>query len=230
MTLTLYHHPLASFCHKVLLALYENATPFRSVVVDLGNEAASAGFLALWPIGKIPVLRDEARGRTVPETSIIIEYLEQHYPGARPLLPADAALRLDTRLWDRFFDLYVQTPMQKIVLDRLRPEGEKDPPGVSDARETLRTAYAMLERQVSDRTWVIGDAFSMADCAAAPALFYADIVAPFSPDHPNAAAYFDRLVARPSFRRTLAEARPYFDLFPFRDDIPGRFRTDAAAP
>ena len=203
MTLAFYYHPLASFCHKVLMALYENGTPFTGHVVDLMDADASAPFLAIWPVGKIPVLRDEARDRTVPETTIIIEYLDRHYPGARPLLPADAAERLDARLWDRFFDLYVQVPMQKIVTDRLRPEGEHDPRGVADARAALRTAYDMIERQVAARTWAIGESFSIADCAAAPALFYAGIVAPFAehaPEHRGlfrAAAGAPVLPARP---------------------------------
>lgn len=220
--LTLYHHPLASFCHKVLIALYENGTPFDSVVVDLGDRDASADFFEFWPIGKIPVLRDDRDQQTLPETSIIIEYLDRHYPGAHALLPRDEALRLETRLWDRFFDLYVQTPMQKIVIDRLRADGEKDPRGVEEAHATLRTAYAMLERRMADGTWAVGDGFSMADCAAAPALFYSGIVAPFA-SHAHVGAYFDRLCERPSFMRTLAEARPYFHLFPFVDDMPARF-------
>jgi glutathione S-transferase len=223
MTLTLYQHPLASFCHKVLIALYENGTPFESVVVDLGDKTASAEFFALWPIGKIPLLRDDRLGRTVPETSIIIEYLQQHYPGPQALLPHAEALRLETRLWDRFFDSYVQVPMQKIVADRLRADGEKDPRGVSEAHATLGTAYAMLDKRMGGKTWVVGDAFSMADCAAAPALFYAGIVSPFASDYPNVVSYFDRLAERPSFVRTLAEARPYFHFFPFKDDIPARF-------
>ena len=229
MTLTLYHHPLSSFCHKVLIALHESGTPFSSVIVNLGDRKVSADFFALWPIGKIPVLRDERLGRTLPETSIIIEYLAQHYPGTNALLPHDdEGLRLETRLWDRFFDLYVQVPMQKIVGDRLRPDGKKDPHGVTEAHATLRTAYAMLDQRMSDRTWSIGNTFTMADCAAAPALFYAGIVSPFAGDHRNVAAYFDRLTARPSFTRVLAEARPYFQFFPFKDDIPAQFLADEA--
>lgn len=223
MSLTLYYHPLASFCHKVLIALYENETVFETRIVDLANEASSAEMLAFWPVGKIPVLRDERRHRTIPETSIIIEYLTQHYPGAMPLLPDHPDLALQTRLWDRFFDLYVGAPMQKIVTDRLRPSGRNDPDGVEDAKATLRRAYALIEQQMQSRTWAIGDAFSMADCAAAPALFYADIVVPFRGTHPNTAAYFDRLVERASFARTIDAARPYFDLFPLRDEIPERF-------
>ena len=125
MCLTLYMHPLASFCQKVLIALYENDTPFEPRIVDLADETSRAEFLKLWPIGKIPVLRDEARDRTIPESSIIIEYLAQHYPGKMQLVPADPDLARQTRLRDRFYDLYVQEPMQKIVTDRLRPGGEE---------------------------------------------------------------------------------------------------------
>jgi glutathione S-transferase len=226
MALTLYYHPLSSFCHKVLVALYENATPFTAKIVDLADETSRAGLLALWPIGKFPVLRDEGRDQTVPETTIIIEYLNRHYPGTRALLPTEEGQRLEARLWDRIFDLYVQVPMQKIVADRLRPDGERDPRGVAEATTALGTAYGMIERRMAERTWAAGDDFSVADCAAAPALFYAGIVAPFADRHPQVAAYFERLVARPSFRRVLAEARPYFRLFPFKDVMPARFLDD----
>jgi glutathione S-transferase len=138
-------------------------------------------------------------------------------------LPRDDAQRLDARLWDRFFDLYVQVPMQKIVTDRLRAEGERDLRGVADAKATLATAYDVIERQLTGRTWAIGDAFSIADCAAAPALFYSHIVVPFSSRHTQLAAYFERLLARPSLARVLAEAQPYFKNFPCKDDMPARF-------
>jgi glutathione S-transferase len=228
MSLTLYYHPLASFCHKVLIALYENGTPFRGEIVDLADSASSAEMLSFWPVGKIPVLRDEARARTVPETSVIIEYLDQHYPGATSLLPLDAEAALDVRLWDRFFDLYVQVPMQKIVVDRLRQAGQGDELGVEEARASLRKAYALAERQLQGRIWVASDAFSLADCAAAPALFYAGIVEPFAQEFPALAAYFERLLLRPSVARTLREARPYFSMFPLRDAIPARFLGEAA--
>lgn len=224
MSLTLHYHPLASFCHKVLIALYEAETVFAAHVVDLMAADARTRLLDLWPVGKIPVLRDEARDRTVPETTIIIEYLDRHYPGKRRLLPADEDARLEARLWDRFFDAYVHAPMQAIVGDRLRPEDKRDPTGVTTARATLATAYGMIETRMAERTWVAGEDFSLADCAAAPALFYAGIVAPFPAGHVNLAAYFERLVARPSFARVLTEARPYFGMFPFRDDMPARFR------
>jgi glutathione S-transferase len=223
MALTLYFHPLASFCHKVLIALYEHGTPFTGHLVDLGDRNASATVLDLWPVGKIPVLHDAARSQTVPETTVIIEYLEQHYPGAVTLLSAEPAARLDARLWDRFFDNYVQVPMAKIVTDRLRAEHEHDARGVADARATLGVAYDMLDKRMADRTWVAGSAFSLADCAAAPGLFYANIVAPFPAKHERLAAYFERLLARASVQRSLAEARPWFHLFPYREAIPERF-------
>jgi glutathione S-transferase len=214
MSLTLYFHPLSSYCQKVLIALYENETPFAPELVDLGNEQSRAAFQALWAPAKMPVLRDAAAGRVVPESSIIIEYLAQHYPGRTPLLPADAERALETRRNDRFFDLHVQDPMQKIVGDRLRPAGKADPHGVAHAKAQLATSYGVLERQMATRTWADGDTFSMADCAAAPALFYADLVAPFRQTHNHLAAYFDRLMRRPSFARAVEEAKPYFKYFP----------------
>jgi len=214
MPLTLHFHPLSSFCQKALVALYENDTPFEPHIVDLADEASRAALLKLWPIGKFPVLRDDARDRTIPESSIIIEYLAQHYPGRTRLVPADADLARQTRLRDRFYDLYVQEPMQKIVGDRLRPASAKDPHGVEEARARLRTVYGMIEEDMARRTWAMGDTFTMADCAAAPALFYANLVMPFADTHENTAAYFGRLMERPSFARAVAEAKPYFPLFP----------------
>lgn len=213
-SLKLYCHPLASFCMKVLVALYENETAFEFRLVDLGDPASRAAFLALWPIGKFPVLHDEARERVVPESSIIIEYLDQIYPGRVALLPKDPELARATRLRDRFFDLYVHEPMQKIVTDKLRPAGQNDAHGVAQARALLQTAYDLLEKEMTSKTWAMGEDFSLADCAAAPALFYADKVAPLRAGHPNLASYLARLQARPSFARVLSEAQPYFALFP----------------
>jgi glutathione S-transferase len=214
MSLKLYFHPLSSFCWKVLIALYENDTPFTPVMVDLGNEAERAALLKLWPIGKFPVLSDEARDRVIPETSIIIEYLDNHYPGATRFIPADTDLARPTRLRDRFYDLYVHQPMQKIVGDRLRPPGSNDPFGVEEAKARIRSCYGMIDKEVAAKTWAMGEAFTLADCAAAPALFYADKVVPFGGAHPKLTAYFDRLTARPSFARVLREAEPYFAMFP----------------
>ena len=214
MSLTLYFHPLSSFCQKVLTALYENDTPFTPHLVDLGDEVSRAAFLKIWPIGKFPVLRDEARGRTIPESTIIIEYLAQHHSGRTRLVPADADLALQTRLWDRFYDLSVDVPMQKIVTDRLRPPAQRDSLGVEHAKALLRTACDIVDREMAGKTWAVGDAFTMADCAAAPALYYANEVMPLGAAHRHAAAYFDRLMQRPSFARAVAEAEPYRHLFP----------------
>jgi glutathione S-transferase len=226
VSLTLYLHPLASFCHKVLIALYENGTPFTAEIVDLGNPDSARQVTDRWPVGKIPVLEDKARNRVIPETSIIIEYLERHYPGPTGVLPDDADAALDTRLWDRFFDQYVQVPMQKIVIDRIRPPGATDPHGVAEACAILRTAYAMIDGQLAGRVWAVGESFTLADCAAAPGLFFAAIVEPFPAEYANLAAYFERLLARPSVSRALGEARPYFDMFPYRDAMPARFLAD----
>jgi glutathione S-transferase len=214
MSLVLHFHPLSSFCQKVLVALDENDTPFTPNVVDFGDEASRAAFLALWPVGRIPVLRDEAKDRTVPESTIIIEYLAQHFPGRTALVPADPDLARQTRMADRFFDLYVNVPMQNIVTDHLRPEGQHDPFGVAQARTLLETAYSLVDRELAAKTWAMGDAFTLADCAAAPALYYANRVLPLGGAHPATAAYLDRLLARPSFARALREAEPYQHLFP----------------
>lgn len=216
MTLKLYLHPLSSFCQKALIAFYENDTPFEPVLVDLGNEASRAAFLKIWPIGKFPVLRDERRDRTIPESSIIIEYLAQHYPGPSKLVPADADLARQARYHDRFFDLYIHAPMQKIVGDRLRPAGKTDPFGVEHAMAQLKTAFDLTDGYMKARTWVMGDTFGIADCAAAPALYYANLVSPFGATHKNVARYFDRLMARPSFARAVKEAEPYRHLFPVK--------------
>jgi glutathione S-transferase len=210
-------HPLASFCWKPLIALYENGTPFSSVVVDLGNEQSRAAFLKLWPAGKMPVLRDDARGRTVPESTIVVEYLNAHYPGPVELVPADIDLAREVRIADRFYDFYVQEPMQKIVGDRLRPEGKTDLFGVDQARAQLRSSYAMIEQDMRSKTWAVGEAFTMADCAAAPALFYANKVEPFGDKYPAARRYHDRLLQRPSVTRVIEEAQPYFKLFPYNN-------------
>ena len=214
MAFRLYYHPLASFCWKALIALYETGATFEPHLVDLGDPDARAEFLKLWPIGKFPVLRDEAKGLTIPESTIIIEYLARHHPGESTLLPMDDDLAWRTRLKDRFYDFYVHEPMQKIVTDRLRPAGRNDPYGVELARAQLATSYAMIEREMAERNWAVGDSFSMADCAAAPALFYANKVAPFGDTHPHVARYLDRLKERPSFARVLEEAKPYFKMFP----------------
>lgn len=217
MTLKLYFHPFSSFCQKVLIALYENGTPFEREIVDLADSTSAAAFKKMWPIGKFPILRDEIRDQTVPESSIIIEYLAEHYPGKSELVPKERDLARDVRFSDRFFDLYVHLPMQKIVADRFRPEGKHDPYGVEQAKTQLQIALGILERKVATKAWAMGDSFTMADCAAGPALFYANLAMPFEKDNKQAAAYLRRLMQRPSFARCIEEAKPYRHFFPIKE-------------
>jgi len=221
-TLTLHYHPLSSYCHKVLIALDELAIEVDKRLLNLGDPAERAAFLALWPTGKMPLLVDA--GLPIPETSIIIEHLQRHHahPG-RTLIPHDADAALQVRLWDRLFDLYVMTPMQAFTANLLRPEANRDATNVALAREGLLSAYALIDRHLEGRTWVAGDAFSMADCAAAPALFYAVTYVPMAPQHTRLAAYFDRLMDHPSVARTIDVARPFFQYYPGRAGLSRRF-------
>ena len=211
MALQLYAHPFSSYCQKVLVALYENGTPFDYRRLDPGSEAM-AELEALWPMKRFPVLVDD--GRTVLEASCIVEHLDLHHPGPVRLLPQDPRAALEVRMLDRFFDNYVSTPQQKVVFDALRPEGDRDPYGVAEARRMLDTAYAWLERHLAGREWAAGDGFSLADCGAAPFLFYADWTHPIGADRPNVRAYRARLLAWPSVARAVDEARPYRRYFP----------------
>jgi glutathione S-transferase len=218
MSLTLYYHPLSSFCHKALVALYENGTAFEKRLIDLSNAADRAELAAAWPLVKFPVLHDEARKRDVPESSIIIEYLDRRYPGAQPLIPSAAEDALEVRLWDRIFDNHVQVPMQRIVADRASGAGAD----MTRERALLQSAYAMIDRQLAAHPWIVAGGFSMADCAA-PALFYAATLEAFPASATRLGDYFERLMDRPSVRRVLEEARPYFALYPFAEAIPKRF-------
>lgn len=220
--LTLYYHPLSSYCHKVLIAVDVLGIEINRQLLNLGDAAERAAYLALWPTGKMPLLVDD--GRPVPESSIIIEHLQRHHarPG-RALIPQDADAALEVRLWDRLFDLYVMTPMQALTADLLRPEGERDAISVAKAREGLLSAYALIDRQLEGRSWVTGDVFSMADCAAAPALFYAVTYVPLPPQHVNLAAYFERLMAWPPVALTIDQARPYFRFYPGRAGLAQKF-------
>ena len=208
----LFAHPFSSYCQKVLIALYENQTPFELRMLAPGDEQVAAEHAALWPLRRMPVLVDG--GRTVVESSIIIEYLGLRHPGPLRLIPEDAQVALDVRMMDRFFDNYVSTPMQKIVSDAIRAAEDRDRQGVAEARATLDTAYRWLDDTMTGREWAAGDAFSLADCAAAPALFYADWAHPIGETFSNVHAYRRRLLARPSFARAVDEARPYRPLFP----------------
>ncbi|CAH1650641.1 Glutathione S-transferase family protein [Hyphomicrobiales bacterium] len=212
MPLTLYAHPFSSYCQKVLIALYENGTAFTYRQLGPEDPAAGAEWAVLWPLKRMPVLVDD--GRPVFESSVIVEYLGLCHPGPVRLLPADPKAALEIRMMDRFFDNYVMTPMQKIVLDHLRPAGERDPYGVAQAREQLDIAYRWLDGAIAERRWACGDDFTLADCAAAPSLFYADWVHRIDSAFGHARAYRARLLERPSVARTVDEARPYRGYFP----------------
>lgn len=220
--LTLHYHPLSSYCHKALIALDVLEIELDKRLLNLGDPAERAAHLALWPLGKMPLLVD--RGRVIPETSLIIEHLQRHHarPG-RTLIPQDPDEALDVRLWDRIFDLYVMTPMQACTADLLRPEDQRDAYGVARARETLSTAYALIDQRLEGRTWVAGTGFSLADCAAAPALFYAVTYVPLPPQHQRLAAYFERLMDHPAVARTIDQARPWFKYYPGRAGLLRRF-------
>jgi glutathione S-transferase len=212
MALRLHAHPLSSYCWKVLIALYEKGVGFELGMVDFGDPASAAAFRALWPIAKMPVLEDE--GRTIVESSVIVEYLDRRHPHEPRLVPADPDSALEVRLLDRVFDNYVMSPMQKVVADRLRPAEARDPTGVAEARALLDTSYSWLETRLASRAFAAGAAFTLADCAAAPSLHYADKVHPFRARFPTLGDSLARLESRPSFARVLEEAAPFAHMFP----------------
>lgn len=214
MTLKLYFHPLSSFCHKALIALYEHDVPFERVVVDLGDPAHRAAFAEVWPLVKFPALRDDARGMTIAESSPVVEYIDTFYRRGAPLMPADPDLAWEVRMWDQFCDNYVMVPMQKVTGDNFRPDDGHDPVGVEQARALMLRAYAVMEQQLKSRDWLVGNTYTLADIAASPALMYADVVAPITAETPKVSAYLDRLMARPSYARTLKEAEPFFHMYP----------------
>ncbi|WP_296175142.1 glutathione S-transferase family protein [uncultured Brevundimonas sp.] len=206
----IYAHPFSSYCQKALIALYENDTPFAFRLLE--GEAAFAELKTLWPVGKFPVLLDG--DRTVVEATAIIEHLAVHHPGPVRLIPADPAAAVEVRMMDRVFDHYVSSSQQKLVADALRPEGDRDPYGVAEAKRMLDTAYAWLDERLAGREWATDHGFNLADCAAAPALFYADWSHPIEDRFATLKAYRARLLARPSMARAVDEARPYRAYFP----------------
>jgi len=212
MPMKLYAHPFASYCQKVLIALYENGTPFEFCMLAPDDKQMAAEHEALWPFKRMPVLVDD--GCTVVESSIIIEHLGLRHPGPVRLIPDDPRAALEVRMMDRVFDNYVATPLQKIVVDSIRAAESRDRQGVAEARAMLDTAYRWIDDAITGREWAAGDAFTLADCAAAPALFYADWAHPIGEAFSNLHAYRRRLLARSSFARAVNEARPFRPLFP----------------
>ncbi len=213
MTLILYYHPFSSYCQKALMALYEKGVPFEPYRIDLGDERQKAELAAIWPYAKFPVLHDIDRGVTVPEGTLIVEYVDGLSEAGPRLVPADATEARGVRLFDRLLDNYLQTPMQKIVGDRLRPEDKRDPFGVEEARALVATTCRLLESRIGAEGWIAGQNFTLADCAAAPPLFYVARLAPLE-GLPRLAAYLRRVMERPSFRRCLDDARSFRPYFP----------------
>lgn len=212
MSLVLYGHPFSSYCQKVEVALYENDLTFAYQIVAPEHPEACARWASLWPLKKFPVLVDG--DRTVAESSIIIEHLALFHPGPVRLLPDDPAEALEVRFMDRFFDNHVMTPVEQPVREALRPDGGRKEEALARSAGALDAAYGWLEGRLAGRTWAAGDRFSMADCAAAPSLFYADWVHQIGDAFPTVRAYRARLLARPSFARAVDEGRPFRSFFP----------------
>lgn len=212
MALQLIYHPFSSYCQKALIALYENEVAFEPLVLAGPDSPASQRLAELWPMKRFPVLVDGER--TILEASCIIEYLGLTRPGPVRLIPADPAEALEVRMLDRFFDNYVSTPQQKVVFNALRPEDVRDPYGVAEAKAMLDTSYDWLDKRMAGREWAVGSSFSLADCGAAPFLFYADWTHPIGDARPHLRAYRNRLLQRPSFKRAVDEARPFRPYFP----------------
>ncbi len=211
--LVLHQHPFAAFCWKALIALYELDLPFESRVIE--GEAGRQELATIWPMASIPVLRDETAGLTLPESSAVVEYLNDLAAPRGTLIPHEREHALQARLWDRVIDDYVASPMQKIVADHLRAEPDRDPVGVEQARATLDQVYGLLDDRLKATAWAAGETFSIADCAAAPALFYARIVNRWDESRrADLTRYYRALMHRPSVTRVIEEARPYRGLFP----------------
>jgi len=210
MTLELFAHPFSSYCQKALIAFYENDVPFTYRMLE--DAGVGEEFASLWPMKRFPILRED--GRVVLEASIVIEYLQAHHPGPVRLIPEDPDLALEARMMDRVFDNYVMTPQGKFVFDALRPADARDPHGVEEARRMLDTSYAWLDERMAGRTWAVGETFTLADCAAAPSLFYADWTHRIPERYANLLAYRARLLQRPSFARAVDEARRFRHYFP----------------
>lgn len=231
--LTLHYHPLSSYCHKLLIAVDVLGVEVDRQLLNLGSADERAAYLALWPTGKMPLLMD--RGRPIAESSIIIEHLQRHHaPAGRTLIPDEPDAALEVRLWDRLFDLYVMTPMQACTADLLPLECQHDAHGAAQARASLLSAYAWIDRHLASREgqpgrhWAAGPAFSMADCAAAPALFYAVTYVPLPSQHRALTGYFERLMDHPAVARTIEQARPWFKFYPGRAGLSPRFYDPAS--
>ncbi|HEX8697639.1 MAG TPA: glutathione S-transferase family protein [Myxococcaceae bacterium] len=212
MPMKLYFNPVSSYSQKALLALYEKGCPFEPEIVNLFDPKAREAYQKVYPIGKVPFLQVAEKKLGLSEASVIVEYLDRTFSSGPKLIPEEVEQALQVRMLDRFFDLYITESVTKIFFDGMRPEGQKDPFGVQQARDRLDSTYAFFESHLAGKTWAAGDAFSLADCAAAPALFYARMIQPFEA-HKNVSAYFDRLMQRPAYQRVVKEAEPFLAMF-----------------
>lgn len=214
MMVQIYGHPLASFYWKVLIALYEHNLTFEFLMVDPEHPENLEAVRRLAPTGQFPVLVDG--DRTVIESAAIIEYLDLHHGKAPPMVPADPRAAIEARQMDGVFDDYVSAPLTRLVLDAMRAEDKRDPVAVAEAKSVLDRTYAWLERWMTGRTWAANDTFGLADCSAAPALFYAHWGYPIPEAYTALRAYRARLLARPSVARVVDEGRPWRDFFPLK--------------
>lgn len=214
MTLILYYHPFSSYCQKAMIALHEKELAYEPfLIANLGDPQQRAMFQAIWPYAKFPVLHDIDAGETIPEASLICAYADRLGKTGPRLVPDNEAAARSVHIFDRVLDNYLHTPMQKIVADRLRAEADRDPYGVAEARAQIVQSYNILESRLADVGWLTGADFTLADCAAAPPLFYCARLVPLD-RHPRLSAYLKRAIQRPSFKRCLDEAAEYRDYFP----------------
>lgn len=212
MPITFYGHQFSAYCQKALVAFYEHGVDYTLRPIDFEDSEILAEFEKIWPLKRMPVIIDA--GRTIIESSVIIEHIDVHYNAGHQLVPHNPVKALETRFMDRFFDNYISTPQMTVVFDVLRDPKDRDPYGVSKAKDLLETSYGWLNAQMADRHWAAGDDFTLADCAAGPALFYAHWTHPIDRKYSHLHAYRDRLMARPSFARCIKEAKPFRHLFP----------------
>jgi glutathione S-transferase len=203
---TLHYHPLSTYSQKTLMALYEKGFPFTPQILDITSADAREAYKKVYPLGKIPLLTGE--DQFIPESSIIIEYVDAHHDGKLRLIPADRDQARKARFYDRLMDNYVMEPVLTVFFDGRKPEAEREPKRVEAAKARLDTMYAMFDAHLAKNTWILGEAFTMPDCAAAGALGLAHMVYPYE-KHANLRAYFGRLSERPTFQKVRAEVAPY---------------------
>ena len=203
----LYYHPLSTYCQKVLVAIHEKGARYKPHIVDLMNPESRDEYRELYPMGKVPLIVLN-HGPLIPESSIIIEYLDGL--GGPRMISTDPDVARKTRFKDRFIDLYLSDSVGTLFFENRKPAEAQDAQKIETSRYRIKAAYDFLEYEISDQTWANGEDFSMSDCAAAAALLYAPDVAPYD-DYPSISSYAERLSARDSVRQAREEAAPYIE-------------------